>query len=1107
MEGDSSMKKYLSLLLCVILVVGLVPGMALADDNPPADGGPAPLYWAYVPEGADTSEAPAEDGESAVNWSDAPLNITESTDIYLAFHNGTKLIPLGEEGDEGIYCSEDLISVTQKGEKAYAFTVEIKGTSSGNGWIGFNQPGPEGKGFEMAVIVGGDEAGGNQGEGDGPQGNPPGPLFWAYADAELEEVTWSSNPLNVVKDGKPVDIYLAFSNGETLIPLGEEGMNGIQFGNDGAFTLEKKTGTDTVYTLTPGTAMTAGWILFEKPDGDAFEMGVRVGDGSGLAVLYNGELIEDGDTIQIPECGGCSMDIYYNGIKNNYTWGMGDTDDSNVSGAGVSPDNQMFEVYLSGNAVAGDRCKVTLFYGDRVNPISATFNVEVTPGIRLTYNDGNTTVMPNGTISGKPSLTVQIVYDGSPVTSGYVVGTEGNCICGVEDLGNGQIEITTLGNGYGDFSVWYNNLESNFTWHGTGITDSNPYARNIVMEIDGVQKQTGERFVLDGNTAFTGRIYLNGELFTENYTIRTEGGGTPKCSAEVNGDGTFTLTTYGITGYSDLVFEYQPEGEQEYGAVFEAQISAPKAYVLQFQNMEQLEDGSWRKAGMATLGVFKKNKQENYVKYVVTDELMRPVGDNYFADVNPEDLLVVYYVPEVGDYVPVPEDQIPFTFEPVDGQSGMMKITYRRGLDKYGPAYMLVYTDYENDKYLQYDSPETPAVNTIFLWTRSVSDFINWEKLQGENHRWHYNAKMDTYEGFEDTNDECDVKYVAVELQEDLFGEGENKVEVVENESTMEIETDLCTITFDDKVLTQIDNADKDVTLDILNVEEDDEEYREFSSVLSKATCILDLNLNHEDGKISDFGEGKVTVKLNYQLQDSDKTPYVYYVDSQGVKHLVECKYDASKGELTFEINHFSLFEVEEVTETTGGSGSGGSRVPADRNAAAKSEASRAVASYVDTAAYEAAEADEIAAIIEQAKKDIEGAKTAEEIQAIEAAAKAEIDKIETAEEKALIADVQETKFKARSSMTTLRGKKAIKVTWNAPEDMDFDGYDVFRSTKRYEGFGKKPFFTTKKNSYTNNKDLKSGKTYYYKVRAFKYVNDEKIYTQWSHKAWRTIKK
>lgn len=171
----------------------------------------------------------------------------------------------------------------------------------------------------------------------------------------------------------------------------------------------------------------------------------------------------------------------------------------------------------------------------------------------------------------------------------------------------------------------------------------------------------------------------------------------------------------------------------------------------------------------------------------------------------------------------------------------------------------------------------------------------------------------------------------------------------------------------------------------------------------------------------------------------------------------------------------------------------------------AQKEATTAVAGYVDPSDYTAEATAEIATITEQVKKDIAAAKTVEEVKAIEEAAKTEIDKIETAEEEALMAAVEDTKFKARSQMTTLNGKKAVKLTWNVPEGMELDGYEVYRSTERYKGYGTEPFWTTTKTTYTNNKDLKSGNTYYYKVRGYKIVNDEIVYSEYSYKAWRTI--
>lgn len=109
-----------------------------------------------------------------------------------------------------------------------------------------------------------------------------------------------------------------------------------------------------------------------------------------------------------------------------------------------------------------------------------------------------------------------------------------------------------------------------------------------------------------------------------------------------------------------------------------------------------------------------------------------------------------------------------------------------------------------------------------------------------------------------------------------------------------------------------------------------------------------------------------------------------------------------------------------------------------------------------------------------------------------------------------VIAAVQGAKIKLTSKLTKLNGKKAIKVMWTVPqniEELELDGYEVYKSTKRYSGFGKTPYFkTTTKKNYINNKELKKGKTYYYKVRGYKIVGDQKIYTQWSTKAWRTVK-
>lgn len=105
----------------------------------------------------------------------------------------------------------------------------------------------------------------------------------------------------------------------------------------------------------------------------------------------------------------------------------------------------------------------------------------------------------------------------------------------------------------------------------------------------------------------------------------------------------------------------------------------------------------------------------------------------------------------------------------------------------------------------------------------------------------------------------------------------------------------------------------------------------------------------------------------------------------------------------------------------------------------------------------------------------------------------------------ALLADQQLT---ARSKLVTMKnGKKAVKITW-CNEDgkmMDFDGVEIYRSTKRNSSYGKTPFFTTEKDAYYNTA-IKKGTTYYYKVRGYVVIDGQKYYTDYSRKAIRIVK-
>ena len=118
-----------------------------------------------------------------------------------------------------------------------------------------------------------------------------------------------------------------------------------------------------------------------------------------------------------------------------------------------------------------------------------------------------------------------------------------------------------------------------------------------------------------------------------------------------------------------------------------------------------------------------------------------------------------------------------------------------------------------------------------------------------------------------------------------------------------------------------------------------------------------------------------------------------------------------------------------------------------------------------------------------------------------------------TAEKKAavptkeeILAALADQQLTARSKLVTMKnGKKAIKIIWynENGETMDFDGVEIYRSAKRYSGYGKKPIFTTEKSAYYNTA-IQEGTKYYYKVRGFVIIDGQKHYTDYSRKAIRT---
>lgn len=101
---------------------------------------------------------------------------------------------------------------------------------------------------------------------------------------------------------------------------------------------------------------------------------------------------------------------------------------------------------------------------------------------------------------------------------------------------------------------------------------------------------------------------------------------------------------------------------------------------------------------------------------------------------------------------------------------------------------------------------------------------------------------------------------------------------------------------------------------------------------------------------------------------------------------------------------------------------------------------------------------------------------------------------------------VRNTTIRLRSTL----GNGFIRLDWEKSAGYKVDYYEVYKSTKRYSGFGTEPYFETKQGGltgwYKNTKELKKGVRYYYKVRGVREIAGETVYTKWSTKAWRLVK-
>ena len=394
---------------------------------------------------------------------------------------------------------------------------------------------------------------------------------------------------------------------------------------------------------------------------------------TGLSVKYNGNYVTEG-VIEIEEGGLCEMPIYFDGKQVESTEGIADPmaepPANGICLPGVSPDGKVMEIRMGGTANEGETCEVPLTYRGK----TITLTVRVVAGIRLKFED-NTVMKTGRNITGRKTATAQIMFGEKEITENYTVSAKSSAVLKVENKGQGKMEFTTTGNGKSDIVISYQkdekNCESTFIWNGTDISNDDAGAHNVALQINGIEKKTGEVIVLAPNKSVTGKVLHNGNELNK-YDVEVvynDWEEERECSANKNDNEGFTIESGKEESYYTLKFT-DDKDSPKWEAYFTIQVrNEPEEYVLQFCDMEKQSDENWEALGYGTISIFKNTREKKYVKYVITDGEMKRIDEDYFVKVNPETDIEVQVCVGGDKYEKVKANENPFSFSMVKGRT------------------------------------------------------------------------------------------------------------------------------------------------------------------------------------------------------------------------------------------------------------------------------------------------------------------------------------------------------------------------------------------------------------------------------------------------------
>ena len=95
------------------------------------------------------------------------------------------------------------------------------------------------------------------------------------------------------------------------------------------------------------------------------------------------------------------------------------------------------------------------------------------------------------------------------------------------------------------------------------------------------------------------------------------------------------------------------------------------------------------------------------------------------------------------------------------------------------------------------------------------------------------------------------------------------------------------------------------------------------------------------------------------------------------------------------------------------------------------------------------------------------------------------------------IIDIKSLTIKTTTKFSKNGSKRTAKISWTPSKNISGVKYQLYKSAKKSAGF--KKLTTTSKTVYRDTNGLRKGNTYYYKVRAYKYLKGKYYYSGWSN--------